>query len=201
MKRLLTIAFSLIIAFGAAFANQTLVKGKVIDEKDGEPKEVELIFEDASGKKIKAKSNKLNGEYQQLLEGGTSYEVTIYAGDVFRKSYDLTARSSDSAYVEQNHVFNVTRMDAGRELMRFAAFNGSSLNGTGQSELKGLNKMMRFNRGLTLDIVVGDAAKKSAVEEVVMKNKRLADRVNVVVDSSVGGDLVYRVNKNELLFD
>jgi len=201
MRQIIIFAIIGIFSIISLSANQTMLKGKVVDALDNNPKEVEIMFKDPSGKKIKVKSNSLTGDYQQLLDGGKTYLVTVFAGDVFRESFDVTTRTSDSAYVEQLQELRVKTLNTGRELTRFDGFAGSSLSANGTKQLKGLNKLMRFNRGLTLDIVVADADKKSQVEMAISKFKAIKKRVNVVIDTAAGNSIIYKVNKNEQLFD
>jgi hypothetical protein len=184
----------------SAIAGQVMMKGKVVDHIDGKPKAVDITFVDPNGKKIKILSNILTGEYRQLLDGGTNYDVTVMAGDVFRETFSISTRSSDSSYVEQDELIKVKSLMPGRELQRYSAFSGSNLTPDATKNIRMLNKMMRFNRGLTIDLAVADEAKKAAVEANVNKLKYVADRINVVVKPEAGNDIVYFVNNNKDLF-
>lgn len=199
MKFLLSL-FTIFLSFSTLYSGQVLLKGKVLDKITNEPHEVEITFVDQSGKKIKVRSNKLTGEYQQLLEGGTAYEATVMAGDIYRETFSLNTRVSDSSFVEQYDNLMVVTLNSGRELNKYQGFSGGSLTPDAEKELKEINKILRFNRGLTMDIIVADESKKGLVEPKVMKFKAVAKRINLVIDPSVGDNIVYKVNMNENLF-
>lgn len=200
VMRFLISLIAIAFATASVFAGQVMIKGKVMDKFTNAPHEAEITFKDPSGKKIKVKSNKLTGDFQQLLDGGTAYEATVLAGDLYRETFEFNTRISDSAYVEQSQNLEVHELVVGRELERYNGFSGGSLSADAQKRLKAINKVLRFNRGLTMDIVVADDAKKAAVEDKVMKFKAVAKRINLVVDPAVGNEIIYRVNKNENLF-
>ncbi|GAB5466649.1 MAG: hypothetical protein Kapaf2KO_20850 [Candidatus Kapaibacteriales bacterium] len=199
-KILATLA--IILSSALAFAGQVMVKGKTLDKYTGKPVGVNVEFKDPNGKKIKVKSNTLTGEYQQLLEGGKNYEVTVFESEVYRQSFDLNTQNSSEAYSEQMNDMQVIIMNDGVELERIDGFSGSTqLTSDANDALKGLNKMMRFNRGLKLIIAAADDAKLNAIKTVTMKNKRLTDRITYKVDASLSNEIAFLVDTNENLFE
>lgn len=204
--------------FGSKKGAQVLVKGTVTDKDTGEPAGVKITIHTINKKKIKTQSNSVSGHYEHLLPAGQVYKFVFTNYDILRKEQTVEVRQS-AKFSEEEIDFTVQKLKKGINLMDMNMFdpNSSSLTSSGKRKLKELQKIMRFNRSIKLDLIVNandsfsNDSPKSQVSELVnrradaLKNyikgwKRFIKRLNVVSDASISGgasNLVVSVNSVE----
>ncbi len=204
--------------FGSKKGAQALVKGTVTDKDTGEPAGVKITIHTLNGKKIKTQSNSGTGHYEQLLPAGQVYKFVFTSYDILRKEQNVEVKQS-AKFTEEEIDFTVQKLKKGLNLMDMNLFerNSSALTSTGKRKLKELQKIMRFNRSIKLDLIVNandsfsNDSPKNQVNELVasradaLKNyiknwKRYFKRLNVITDGTLSGgasNLVVSVNSIE----
>ncbi len=176
---LFTVAFS-----SSAFTAQILLKGKVTDIYSGKPMGVTMKFETKSGQIIKIKSDDVSGEYSQLFESGTEYEVTFINKEIVRTTESFKTEDV-STYKEFERNFTVKHLVKGLLFMDVDIFESgsSNLNHKFEDALKELEEVMKFNRNVKFYFVVSlnDVAEKSRSGKTSLLEERktkLEEKVN-----------------------
>ncbi len=204
--------------FGSKKGAQVLVKGMVTDTDTGEPVGVKITIHTVNKKKIKTKSNSISGRFEQLLPGGQVYKFVFTNYDILRKEQTVKVRQS-AKFTEEEINFTVQKLKKGVSLMDIAMFerNSSSLTSSGKRKLKELQKIMRFNRSVKLDLIVnasdsfGSGTPQNQISELVGRRaaaltnyikdwKRYIKRLSVVPNSSLtsgASNLIVSVNSIE----
>lgn len=133
-------------------SSQVLIKGKVTDEFTGKPMGIDIVFENSKGTKIKIKSNSDNGAYEQLLEAGESYVVTLSNYDVIRQKEKINVDTTKN-FKEQSINFVVKQLTVGRTVLSLDAFEpyGSELNQDAKDKLFEIETLLKFNRSVKLE--------------------------------------------------
>ncbi len=185
MKKLVPIFYIAIffIAFTtSAFSAQILLKGKVTDAYTGKPMGVTMRFETKDGKIFKIKSDPVSGEYSQLFNSSTEYEVTFIHKEIVRKKETFTTKESND-YKEFDRDFTVQRLAKDLLFMDINVFETGSANisGSFNSKLEELQDVMKFNRNVKFyfvvslnDIAEKDRSAKSSLlaqREAALKDK------------------------------
>lgn len=83
----------------------SILKGKVLDKKDGEPMEVTLIVEDPQGKVIAETQTAENGDYLIALTGGLNYSIIIKEKDYVSVKESVYVPVSGSTSLIVNRSF------------------------------------------------------------------------------------------------
>lgn len=144
---------------------QVLVRGMVTDQMDNSPLQVEVRFEDPTGKFFKISSNSLTGKYEQILSSNTQYKVRLFADNIFPTEFILTTPEV-KAYTEIEQNYQVIKLEPGRTVLVYDLFSEgkTDLNSDITQFLDELNIKMRFNRNVKIKIeVLGVDSRESFV--------------------------------------
>ena len=98
-------------------AVQVLVKGTIIDEYTGKPVEAQLEFRDQNGRKIKTKSNSIDGSWEQIFNAGDQLEVILSNWNVARKIDRLVVKDTN-AFFEQKTDYAVRLFEVGKPIYK-----------------------------------------------------------------------------------
>lgn len=179
--------------------SQAILKGKVLDFYTGAPVECELEFKVEGGNKVKIKSNSITGEYEQLFDVGSKLKLTFIAYNVLKQEESIEITKPNNDNFEQKQDFKVKKLVEGKVFDFADAFTGgdNSINANGQSKLEELKTILRFNRGLSVNIEVNaddtyalaentvkvetynelnEKGKKKSKKEIDAMNKRIAEQ-------------------------
>lgn len=162
-----------IIGLNAQLGEQVMLKAEVVDVTTGKPMSIELEFKPDNGRKFVVKSQEELGTFDQLLQGGTHYEVTFDGDNVYRETIDYTTGSAKDGYSEITHTFKVKALKPGVKVDEMELFGPSNndLTAAGKAALKKMKLSMRFNRNT------------SFIFKVNAPNQALADkRLNTLKD-------------------
>ncbi len=180
MKKLTSIIFTAILFVAlssAAFSAQILLKGKVTDTYTGKPMGVTMKFETKDGKIIKIKSDPVSGEYSQLFESSTEYDVTFIHKEIVRTTENFTTKEA-SGYKEFDRDFQVKHLTKDLLFMDLNIFDAGSanLNSTFDTKIQELQEVMKFNRNVKFYFVVSlnDVAEKSRASKASLLAQREA---------------------------
>ncbi len=153
---------------------QVLVRGMVTDQMDNSPLQVEVRFEDPTGKFFKISSNSLTGKYEQILSSNTQYKVRLFANNIFPTEFILTTPEV-KAYTEIEQNYQVIKLEPGRTVLVYDLFSKgkTELNSAITQFIDELNIKMRFNRNVKIKIeVLGTDSKDSFIKTTEKKVKK-----------------------------
>lgn len=179
--------------------SQAILKGKVLDYYTGSPVECEMEFKVEGGNKVKIKSNSITGEYEQLFNVGDKLKLTFIAYNVLKQEETIEITKPNNDNFEQKQDFKVKKLVEGKIFDFADAFsNGdNSINANGKSKIEELKTILRFNRGLSVNIEVNaddtyslaennikvetynelnEKGKKKSKKEIDAMNKRIAEQ-------------------------
>lgn len=150
---------------------QVILKGEVRDFFTNAPVSCELQIKTESGSKMKIKSNSITGAYEQLFNVGEKITVTFSSFDILKQDEVVVIKESKETG-EQIQNFKVKQLVSGKILESIDAFgkNEASINQFGKAKLEELKLLMRFNRSLTLNLVVSsDDSFQSAANSITVE--------------------------------
>lgn len=185
MKRIINILI-LIVLFSQFSSSQisnksaqVLVRGTITDLIDNSPMQVEVRFEDPSGKFFKINSNSLTGKFEQILASNTQYKVRLFANNIFPTEFILTTPDVKK-YTEIEQNYSVIRLDAGRTALVYDLFadNKSDFIQDYAKIIDEVNLKMRFNRNVKIKIEVNGLDSKhnfSKTTEKKVKKKTISE--------------------------
>lgn len=156
---LLALYLSCSIIVTAQFLNhssvQVLLYGVVTDALTKQPVGLTIEFKTSSGKWFKIKSDSITGKYQQVFTAGEQVEATLYHWDVIRERMIINLPDT-SKYAEIEKNFEVIKLEQGKIIMQTDAFptQSSELTEQGRNFLLQLDKVLKFNRNVKLNIRV-----------------------------------------------
>lgn len=129
--------------------SQVLIKGIVRDDNTQEPLGVDIELRSIDGKKLKTKSNTLTGLFELLLPADVIYSVFLNSEDIIRKEFEFKTDTA-SQFKEQDVEWNVIRPLPGAKIFSGDIFlkDNNQLTQVGESKLKEIQMLMRFNRSL-----------------------------------------------------
>lgn len=174
-----------IIGLNAQLGEQVMLKAKVVDVTTGKPMSIELEFKPDNGRKFVIKSLEDTGTFEQLLQGGTHYEVTFDGDNVYRETIDYTSGKAKDGYSEISHTFKVKALKPGVKVDEMELFGPSNndITSVGKKVLKKMKISMRFNRNTSFIFKVNApnqalADKRMATLKDFISNwRRLLERV------------------------
>ena len=175
MKSFINLLLVFILFTSNSFAQnnksvQVLVRGIVSDWYDKSPLQVELRFEDPSGKYFKINSNSLTGRYEQVLNSNTKYKVRLFSAEIFPTEFILVTPEVNN-YIEIEQNYEVIKLHPGRTVLVYDIFSfaNSELNSNLNKFIEELNVKMRFNRNVKIQIEVCGIDSKSNFTKVIEK--------------------------------
>lgn len=196
MKRIIKLIILIIISLNFSLAqvnkSQVLVRGTVTDLFDNSPMQVEVRFEDPSGKYFKINSNSLSGRYEQVLNSNTQYKVRLFSNQIF-PTYFILVTPDVNNYTEIEQNYKVIRLDPGRTALVYDLFPSakSDFNSNLNKVVDELNVKTRFNRNVKIKIeisgvdskniftkLVEKKVKKKIITETKFEKKEFEDMVN-----------------------
>ncbi|HRP01116.1 MAG TPA: hypothetical protein PLE30_00540 [Candidatus Kapabacteria bacterium] len=183
------------------FSTQILVQGKIIDSQSKQAIGVNIEFKDTNGKKIKTQSNSQTGEFQQILESNTIYNVVLMSNDILRKEVKFHTLDTNS-YAEQKVNFNVIKPIVGSIILDDNLFenNSNTLSNDSKDKLEELQLLLRFNRNLNVDIKVSSKNKDLMASRLeVLKNyinnwKRENPRITINVGNTNSDNILVQIS-------
>ncbi len=184
---------------------QILVKGFVKEAETGEYLAVDIEFRTEDKKKIKTKSNLLDGSFEQLLPAGEKFIVILNSDDILRKEFSFTTDEA-SEYKEQKTEWTAVKPKEGSKVFTGDIFASGkqNLKPEAQNTLKELQMLMRFNRGIHVDFLV--SGEKNIVEKRKVELSKIIacwirekERINVITgsNSDKNSDLTVKIRKVE----
>jgi len=199
--------------------NQIVLKGVVTDVNTGKPVSCDLIIETPDNKKFKIFSDPINGNYTQLIQGGSDWKFTLYAYNVLRTEEIIKYPANDK-YREEIKNFKVTQLNPGVTVFKKNLFakNSDVLNPEIEDFIKEFKKILRFHRTVTWDVYVSvdDTYSKydAKTSEALLKTrfdaltksfnvfKANISKINIIANKDVNYagteiDVVFKVNKIE----
>lgn len=176
-----------IIGLNAQMGEQVMLKAKVVDVTTGKPMSIEVEFKPDNGRKFVVKSHEETGRFDQLLQGGTHYEVTFDGDNVYRETIDYTSAVAKDGYSEINHTFKVKALKPGVKVDEMELFGPSNndLTATGKKALKKMKLALRFNRNTSFILKVNAPNKELAnkrlntLKDYISNWRRLLERVTL----------------------
>ncbi len=201
MKLLIQIALFLVFfSFSTAQMNaqiinksvQVLVKGKITDFYSGNPMQVEIRFEDPTGKFFKISSNSLTGNFEQVLQAGVKYDVRLNSKFIFPTSYELSTPNAEQ-YLEINQDYQVIKLEKQTTALALDLFQSGSdnLNANTSDLIKDLNIKMRFNRSVKIDFEINLVDSHKQFEKEItkkVKKKTITEKTFDKVSYAALGD-------------
>ena len=176
-----------IIGLNAQMGEQVMLKAKVVDVTTGKPMSIEVEFKPDNGRKFVVKSHEETGTFDQLLQGGTHYEVTFDGDNVYRETIDYTSAVVKDGYSEISHTFKVKALKPGVQVNEMEIFGPSNndLTAAGKEALKKMKLALRFNRNTSFILKVNapnkDLANKrlNTLKDYISNWRRLLERVTL----------------------
>lgn len=149
---------------------QVLVKGKITDFYTNNPMQVEIRFEDPSGKFFKISSNSLTGNYEQVLQSGTKYDVRLNSNFIFPTSYELITPNAEQ-YLEIDQDYQVIKLEKGTTALALDIFQAGSniINVNAIDLINDLNVKMRFNRSVKVNFEINVIDSREQFEKEITK--------------------------------
>ncbi len=149
---------------------QVLVKGKITDFYSGNPMQVEIRFEDPSGKFFKISSNSLTGNFEQILQTDVEYNVRLNSNSIFPTSYILKTPKADK-YIEINQDYQAIKLEKQSTALALDLFQSGSdkINANTSDLIKDLNLKMRFNRSVKIEFEINVSDSRNQFEKEITK--------------------------------
>ena len=134
---------------------QIILKGEVRDFYTNAPVSCELQIKTESGSRMKIKSNSITGAYEQLFNVGDKVTITFAGFDILKQDETVVIKESKETG-EQIQNFKVKQLVNGKVLESIDAFakNENQINQFGKAKIEELKVLLRFNRSLSLNIIV-----------------------------------------------
>lgn len=181
---------------------QILVYGTVVDEYTGTPMKLKVEFRAPNKQKFVVQTDQ-NGEFKQLLNSNTTYELIFKRYDVFREKVDFTTDTA-SAFREDTVQISCKLLQPETKLFKFNMFDGSgNISQDGKDNIKKLKKTMRMNRSLHFDLIVNGSSqatinqRKQALAKELESFGSFNKKINVKSGSSSDHDMIVQINKVE----
>jgi hypothetical protein len=166
------IALTHIDAYSFNKTVQILVKGKIIDEYTGNPVEAQLEFRDQTGKKIRTKSNSLDGSWEQIFNSGDKLDLVVMNWDVARSISKLNVKDT-SAYSEQKQDYYVRKFEQGKPIYKFNLFEPKLAKFVSNHNilLDSLKDVLLFSRNIKVELRINVRDSYSKTKVVVQPDK------------------------------
>lgn len=158
--------------------DNVIVKGKVVDIRDGKPVGAEITLVDGK-KKVKFESDPATGSFERILKIGETYPITINGSDVLRTESELRIDKKDKNN-EARFVIKATRLYVGLPVADYLLFdkNSSGLNSKSQTIFDEIQTSLRFNRTINVKFLIGSADSYSS--ENAQAKKLRQDRIHTL---------------------
>lgn len=155
MKFLVLVKFIIVFSTYFAFSNPSMIKGKITDFYTGSPIAVNIELRDTQGGKIKINSNSISGLFEQVLKSGEKYKVIFSGTNILREEFDYQMPDSGK-YFETEVEWKAKSIKVGSEIYKLKLFkvNSAELSTEGIAELNKLKEVMKFNRAISVDIII-----------------------------------------------
>lgn len=185
------------------------MKSVVLDENTKAPVQVQIEIKAPDGKVHKLKSDPGTGEFEFLLDGGQSYELTFSGENVFRTKETVTLDKVEG-YKEKNYEFTLNEIKPGNRIYNFDLFKPGSdeFDVSANSKLEDIKMNLRFNRSVFLDFLVKGEnnslaeARVKKIQDVVDKWHASKARISIKPSTTKNeSNFVVYVNKIDNPFD
>jgi hypothetical protein len=187
MKKTIIALFMIIFATGYIQADKgvvILIKGIVTDPSTGKPSGSTVRFTNSTGKVVPSKINSTNGDYQQVLQSGEKYLVSM-EGYIIPFNQRILNLPLFKEYTEYSYNINPVKIETGMVLLEFAAFepNSSDCSSLQSDYITDLKTFMINNKNISIDVSVssGDTYfKAKKIRESYMQGKRKKTRMKTI---------------------
>ena len=180
--------------------SQRIVKGKVLNSKDGSPLKAEIIIKSPDGKKFSVKSNS-NGEFEQLLNSNIEYQLQVVRDDIFKEYQTIKVEAPGEDFAPQIVNINAKVLEPGLLLIEWNPWEGNSADESAglKAKIKELKTFARLNRSIHLILKVSGDKRYNTVSNIISNDKRLSRKIKVEkTDSSTQIQVVVDYLKNDL---
>lgn len=149
---------------------QVLIRGTITDKFDNSPMQVEIRFEEPSGKFFKITSNSLTGKFEQILTANTQYKIRLTGIYIFPTEFVLTTPNVNK-YTEFEQNYQAIRLDVGRTVTVLDLFQEGKPDFVQNIDnlIEDLNVKMRFNRNVKIKLEILGIDSKSNFSKTIEK--------------------------------
>lgn len=154
-----------------------LIKGKVIDDATGKPIGTSFAFKSTKDNRIPVKSNRIGGEYQQVLKSGKKYAV-YFDGYRMNSFSAFVEVPNTSEYIEIEKDFHIVPIKKNDEVYKISLFksNDTLLSEEGTEFLSVIKDYLAFQKNVNVDLIINtrDSKFKPSKRTIPAKGKTKA---------------------------
>ncbi len=167
----------------------TLLKGKIVDKKTGQPVEAKIEVVDNALNEIvaNAKSNKLTGEYLVSLPSGRDYGITVTADGYFFHSENINIPEA-TPYFELSNDISLSKIGVGKSIVLnfiYFDYDKAVLKDESIIELERVLNLMNSNPKLNIEIA-GHTDDKGTIEyNIRLSEERARAVVNWLMEHNI----------------
>lgn len=169
-----------------------VINGKVLNKKNNQPIEAEVIYEDLSGKKLPliSKTHPQNGSYKMVLSAGIKYGISAKAEGFLpiSENLDLTQLSE---YQEKEVILYLTPIEKGQSITLNNIFFDTGkfdLKKESEAELNRLVEILLKNTQLKIEISGHTDGRGNEQANMTLSQNRANSVVNYLISRGISKD-------------
>lgn len=178
-----------------------LIKGKTFDAETKTPIGTNFIIVSSEAKQIPVKSNKADGEYQQVLKSGQSYKVYFEGFHLQNNEFSIP---NYNEYVEIEREFHLVPIKIGDVLYELSLFkkNDSTITENDRQTLIEIGKYLKLQKNIELEIRINakDCTFKSKKVKVQKEGSKKPQTITISASEQAEMMIESRISKLKAAF-